>query len=88
MNKRDHLLLISALAAAVTCDPAMAQGTGPSPYGSELGQHTTAPGSKGDRELSAKQQAHPPGKKPHRQAGAFNGASAPRAHPSDDTGAQ
>lgn len=85
MTKLDSLMYIAAIVAACAFSPAFAQGTGPAPYGSELGEQTTAPGSKGDRELQAKQRAHPPGKKPHRQAGQ---TQIPRAHPSDDTGAQ
>lgn len=85
MTKHRSLLAVAALFVASGFEPVFAQGTGPSPYGSELGQQTTAPGSKGDRELQARQRAHPPGKKPHRQAGQ---SQVPRAHPSDDTGAQ
>ncbi|WP_321904776.1 hypothetical protein [Paraburkholderia tropica] len=82
----------SAVLLAGLCHSAgvLAQGTGSSPYGSELGQHTTAPGSKGDQERRAKLQkntAKSNGHASRRSASAVE-ASAPRAHPSDDTGAK
>jgi hypothetical protein len=84
MSKLKVPLLIG-LTAVCVISTAVAQGTGPSPYGSELGQQTTAPGSKGDRELQAKQKTHPPQKKPYRKAGQDQ---PPRADPSQDTGAR
>lgn len=85
MRQLAFLMFIAFITAMCASGPAFCQGTGPSPYGSELGQQTTAPGSKGDRELQAKQRAYPPGKKPHREA---ERSQVPHAHPSDDTGAQ
>lgn len=79
----------AAVLLAGVCHSAgvLAQGTGPSPYGSELGQHTTVPGSKGDQDRHAKPKKNSTRSNGHGSASAA-GASAPRAHPSDDTGAQ
>lgn len=57
-----------------------AQGLGPSPYGSNLGQDTTAPGSKGDRQMQRKTR----GKPVHGDAAVSRAASAPKADPSED----
>ncbi|WP_322033777.1 hypothetical protein [Paraburkholderia sp. J76] len=79
MKTLPHLTYAALLCASAACPVAMAQGTGPSPYGSELGQHTTAPGSKGDQQHKARSHggaAHP------------KEASAPRANPAEDTGAK
>jgi len=58
MKMRIKLASVALLGAAVASQGALAQSLGQSPRGSNTGQDTTAPGSKGDQQRRARAGAH------------------------------
>lgn len=84
MNTRKQLALAALLCIGLASDGAFAQGLGAAPRGTNIGQDTTAPGSKGDQQQhagaahssSGGSAADPKTKKQHEGASAGHSASA------------